>query len=83
MLFTVLPPSLPPSFLPSLSLLLRKVIPVVPISLFTPWVLTFSQEVISLATQYPLVSGFYKLLTVCLSICNKIQYFEVSGVWYN
>ena len=52
-------------------------VPSVSLSLFTPWVLTFSQEVVCLATRYPLVSGFYKLLTLCLSICNKTHFFDV------
>ncbi|XP_019852740.1 PREDICTED: DNA-dependent protein kinase catalytic subunit [Amphimedon queenslandica] len=60
--------------------LAKKVIPSVSLSLFTPWILTFSQEVVSLATRYPLVSGFYKLLTVCLSICNKTHFFDVHDL---
>ena len=29
--------------------------------------------------RLPLVSGFYKLLAVCMKICTKIQYFNVSN----
>ena len=56
----------------------RKLLPSVTPNLFCPWVLTFSREVIAMATQYPLVSGFYKLLACVLRICKRTNYFKVS-----
>ncbi|KAK2178223.1 hypothetical protein NP493_553g02004 [Ridgeia piscesae] len=47
--------------------------------LFTRWVLTFGTEMIEQSTRLPLVSGFYKLLAVCMKICTRTQYFSVSS----
>ncbi|RUS72684.1 hypothetical protein EGW08_019554 [Elysia chlorotica] len=43
---------------------------------FQPWVFTFSHTLISLSTRHPLVSGFYKLLSVTLTVANKLDYFK-------
>ncbi|XP_070581112.1 DNA-dependent protein kinase catalytic subunit-like [Ptychodera flava] len=47
---------------------------------FERWAYTFGHEVIVLSTQLPLVSGFYKLLSVCMKICQKIGYFKAIDV---
>ncbi|KAI0227633.1 DNA-dependent protein kinase catalytic subunit [Lamellibrachia satsuma] len=46
------------------------------VQLFMRWVFTFGKEMITNSTRLPLVSGFYKLLAVCMKICTKIQYFN-------
>ncbi|KAK7506702.1 hypothetical protein BaRGS_00002177 [Batillaria attramentaria] len=44
--------------------------------LFEKWVFTFTHTIIVQSTQFPLVSGFYKLLAVTMKIANKINYFK-------
>ena len=40
--------------------------------------LCISDNLLSLhLTRHPLVSGFYKLLAVCMKICSKVSYFKV------
>lgn len=56
----------------------RKVIPFVAPLQFSPWAFAFVKEIVSMSMQYPLVSGFYKLLSVSLNICSKTNYFKVS-----
>ena len=46
--------------------------------LFEKWLYKFSKEVILLSSKYPLISGFYKLNTLCMRIAIKIGYFNVS-----
>uniref|UniRef100_UPI00398F68DD DNA-dependent protein kinase catalytic subunit isoform X2 n=1 Tax=Pristiophorus japonicus TaxID=55135 RepID=UPI00398F68DD len=43
---------------------------------FEQWVYRFGHELILRSTQFPLVSGFYKLLSVTMKIAKKIKYFE-------
>ena len=50
--------------------------------MFEHWVLTFGREVIVLSSHHPLVSGFYKLLATCLTLCKKIGYFQVNMYVY-
>ncbi|XP_071960307.1 DNA-dependent protein kinase catalytic subunit-like [Antedon mediterranea] len=45
-------------------------------ALFEQWLLKFSQEIIIMSTQKPLISGFYKLLAVCMTCAQRISYFE-------
>jgi DNA-dependent protein kinase catalytic subunit len=47
---------------------------------FEKWVQIFCYEVISESSHKPLVSGFYKLLTVALQLCDRLCYFSVSIV---
>lgn len=37
--------------------------------------LKFSKEIILLSSRFPLISGFYKLNTLCMKIAIKIDYF--------
>ncbi|XP_038665232.1 DNA-dependent protein kinase catalytic subunit isoform X1 [Scyliorhinus canicula] len=46
---------------------------------FEQWVYRFGHELILRSTQFPLVSGFYKLLSVTMKIAQKINYFEGVG----
>jgi DNA-dependent protein kinase catalytic subunit len=46
-------------------------------NLFEKWIYKFSREVIMLSSKYPLISGFYKLIALCMRIANKTKYFHV------
>ncbi|XP_076445486.1 DNA-dependent protein kinase catalytic subunit-like [Babylonia areolata] len=48
--------------------------------LFEKWVFTFTHTIIVQSTQFPLVSGFYKLLAVSMKIASKLKYFQACGV---
>ncbi|XP_062919332.1 DNA-dependent protein kinase catalytic subunit isoform X2 [Mobula hypostoma] len=43
---------------------------------FEHWMYRFGHELILRSTQFPLVSGFYKLLSVVMKIAKKIKYFQ-------
>lgn len=43
---------------------------------FWAWVFPAGRFWIEMSTQYPLVSGFYKMFTVCLDICREITFFH-------
>ncbi|GFO12449.1 DNA-dependent protein kinase catalytic subunit, partial [Plakobranchus ocellatus] len=47
---------------------------------FHIWVFTFTHALITLSTRHPLVSGFYKLMSVTMTVANKLDYFQdVAG----
>jgi hypothetical protein len=46
---------------------------------FKNWIQPFCYQVISESSHKPLVSGFYKLLTLALQLCDQLDYFSVSG----
>jgi DNA-dependent protein kinase catalytic subunit len=48
------------------------------LKLFEKWLFKFSKEIIFLSSKYPFISGFYKLVTLCMRIAIKIGYFKVS-----
>ncbi len=43
---------------------------------FRPWLLLFGRELIELSAAHPLVSGFYKLLSVVFVLSDKFGYFD-------
>lgn len=43
---------------------------------FTRWVFIFGREVIFKSNDHPLVSGFYRLLTIAMRISEKQNYFS-------
>jgi hypothetical protein len=47
---------------------------------FEKWIRPFCYQVTSESSHKPLVSGFYKLLTVALQLCDRLHYFDVSIV---
>ena len=55
----------------------RSLLPEVNATMFEHWVLAFGREVIVASSHHPLVSGFYKLLATCLTLCKEIEYFKV------
>ncbi|MBN3311515.1 PRKDC kinase, partial [Atractosteus spatula] len=46
------------------------------IEFFEQWVYPLGHEIILQSTRFPLVSGFYKLLSVAMKIAKKIKYFK-------
>ena len=50
-------------------------------NLFEKWLFKFSKEVILLSSKNGLISGFYKLNTLCMRIAVKIGYFNVSFIF--
>ncbi|XP_029447109.1 DNA-dependent protein kinase catalytic subunit isoform X2 [Rhinatrema bivittatum] len=46
------------------------------VEFFEQWVYSFGYELILQSTRLPLISGFYKLLSVAMKIANRIKYFE-------
>ncbi|KAM6458275.1 DNA-dependent protein kinase catalytic subunit isoform 2-T2 [Liasis olivaceus] len=45
------------------------------IKYFEPWIYSFGYELIIQATRLPLISGFYKLLSIAMKIAKKTKYF--------
>nr|XP_025866823.1 DNA-dependent protein kinase catalytic subunit isoform X1 [Vulpes vulpes] len=58
----------------------RDILPEKHIEFFEPWVYSFAYELILQSTRLPLISGFYKLLSVAVRNAKKIKYFEGVGV---
>ena len=58
---------------------IRKLLPSLPPSQFKPWILPFGRKIVTMSSKYPYVSGFYKLLAICFTICKKSQYFKVCA----
>uniref|UniRef100_A0A8C4UCZ7 DNA-dependent protein kinase catalytic subunit n=1 Tax=Falco tinnunculus TaxID=100819 RepID=A0A8C4UCZ7_FALTI len=54
----------------------REILPEKRVEYFNPWVYSFGYELIIHSTRLPLISGFYKLLSVTMKIAKKIKYFE-------
>ncbi|KAK5649277.1 hypothetical protein RI129_000306 [Pyrocoelia pectoralis] len=44
--------------------------------IFEVWINQYINQIIYKSLEYPLVSGFYKLLTSCLQVCEKLNYFD-------
>ncbi|XP_016054399.1 PREDICTED: DNA-dependent protein kinase catalytic subunit [Miniopterus natalensis] len=57
----------------------REILPEKHVELFGPWVYPFAYELVFQCTRLPLISGFYKLLSVAVSNAKKIKYFEGVG----
>ncbi|XP_077622037.1 DNA-dependent protein kinase catalytic subunit [Crocuta crocuta] len=54
----------------------REILPEKHVEFFEPWVYSFAFELILQSTRLPLISGFYKLLSVAVRNAKKIKYFE-------
>ncbi|XP_054250756.1 DNA-dependent protein kinase catalytic subunit [Indicator indicator] len=54
----------------------REILPEKHVEYFSPWLYSFGYELIIHSTRLPLISGFYKLLSVTMKIAKKIKYFE-------
>ncbi|XP_030070017.1 DNA-dependent protein kinase catalytic subunit [Microcaecilia unicolor] len=54
----------------------REILPEKHIEFFEIWVYTFGYELILQSTRLPLISGFYKLLSVAMKNAKRTKYFE-------
>lgn len=45
---------------------------------FAQWVYPLCHELVLQSIRFPLVSGFYKLLSLSMVIAKKIRYFQVN-----
>jgi DNA-dependent protein kinase catalytic subunit len=54
----------------------KMILPQIHQELFEKWIYIFAKEVIIKSNQFPLVSGFYKLLGVTLKVSDQLKYFE-------
>ncbi|XP_063114601.1 DNA-dependent protein kinase catalytic subunit isoform X3 [Cavia porcellus] len=54
----------------------REILPEKQVKFFEPWVYTFAYELILQSTRLPLISGFYKLLSISVRNAKKMKYFE-------
>ncbi|XP_054564392.1 DNA-dependent protein kinase catalytic subunit isoform X1 [Eptesicus fuscus] len=57
----------------------REILPEKHVEFFEPWLYSFAYELICQCTRLPLISGFYKLLSIAVSNAKKIKYFEGVG----
>ncbi|NXL64473.1 PRKDC kinase, partial [Chordeiles acutipennis] len=73
-----LQPTKPTDFIAFINLVefCREILPEKHVEYFNPWVYSFGYELITHSTRLPLISGFYKLLSVTMKIAKKIKYFE-------
>ncbi|XP_072167838.1 DNA-dependent protein kinase catalytic subunit-like [Diadema setosum] len=73
-----LQPSTPKDFQVFINLVdfTRDLLPTRQVYLFDHWIYRFGHELIQLSSQLPLVSGFYKLLTVCMNMACKTMFFK-------
>ncbi|XP_045311337.1 DNA-dependent protein kinase catalytic subunit isoform X1 [Leopardus geoffroyi] len=58
----------------------REILPEKHVEFFEPWVYSFAYELILQSTRLPLISGFYKLLSVAVRNAKKIKYFKGVGL---
>jgi DNA-dependent protein kinase catalytic subunit len=58
---------------------MKLFLPSIKPKLFGPWVYLFCKEVLTKSTDYPLISGLYKLLGVSLQVCSTIRFFNGIG----
>ncbi|KAK2522227.1 Prkdc [Columba guinea] len=73
-----LQPTKPTDFIAFINLVefCREILPEKHVEYFNPWVYSFGYKLIIHSTRLPLISGFYKLLSVTMKIAKKIKYFE-------
>ncbi|XP_044937720.1 DNA-dependent protein kinase catalytic subunit isoform X2 [Mustela putorius furo] len=58
----------------------REILPEKHVEFFEPWIHSFAYELILQSTRLPLISGFYKLLSVAMRNAKKIKYFKGVGL---
>ncbi|KAM4028882.1 DNA-dependent protein kinase catalytic subunit [Anomaloglossus baeobatrachus] len=63
-----------------------EIIPNKKLEFFEPWVYVFGYELVLKSTRLPLISGFYRLLSIVMKNAKKVKYFEgintkSSGKW--
>ncbi|KAM4688942.1 DNA-dependent protein kinase catalytic subunit [Discoglossus pictus] len=57
----------------------NEILPHKHVEYFEPWVYVFGYEIILQSTRLPLVSGFYKLLSVAMKNAKHLKYFESAS----
>nr|QOY44576.1 DNA-dependent protein kinase catalytic subunit [Alvinella pompejana] len=57
----------------------QDLLPSVHKELFHKWLFTFGHQLIVHSTMHPYVSGFYKLLSVSMTVASRIDYFQGIG----
>jgi len=57
--------------------LAHDILPQVKVESFLEWVDKLIETLIMQAIRQPLISGFNKLLTLCLNICERAHYYKV------
>lgn len=55
----------------------RKLLLRLPLFQFLPWILPFGYKIVTMSNKFQYISGFYKLLATCFTICKKSNYFNV------
>uniref|UniRef100_A0A8B9RNH4 DNA-dependent protein kinase catalytic subunit n=1 Tax=Astyanax mexicanus TaxID=7994 RepID=A0A8B9RNH4_ASTMX len=63
----------------NLCLIYSKLLPSKNPEYFAQWMYPLCHELILQSIRFPLVSGFYKLLALCMNIAKKIKYFQDEG----
>ncbi|XP_045857456.1 DNA-dependent protein kinase catalytic subunit isoform X2 [Meles meles] len=58
----------------------REILPEKHVEFFEPWIHSFAYELILQSTRLPLISGFYKLLSIAMRNAKKIKYFKGVGL---
>ncbi|XP_075703736.1 DNA-dependent protein kinase catalytic subunit-like, partial [Rhinoderma darwinii] len=53
-----------------------EIIPIKHVEFFEPWVYVFGYELVLKSTRLPLISGFYRLLSIVMRNAKKLKYFE-------
>ncbi|KAM3927958.1 DNA-dependent protein kinase catalytic subunit [Leptodactylus fuscus] len=53
-----------------------EIIPKRHVEFFEPWVYVFGYELVLKSTRLPLISGFYRLLSIVMKNAKKLKYFE-------
>ncbi|KAG9478931.1 hypothetical protein GDO78_012545 [Eleutherodactylus coqui] len=53
-----------------------EILPNKHVEFFEPWVYVFGYELVLKSTRLPLISGFYRLLSIVMKNANKFKYFE-------
>ncbi|XP_027045855.1 DNA-dependent protein kinase catalytic subunit-like [Pocillopora damicornis] len=73
-----LQPKVPKDFMIFISLIefCRCVLPNYCVALFERWINMFCRDIIIMSSRFPVVSGFYKLLEVCMKMCEKLSFFK-------
>ncbi|RMX44452.1 hypothetical protein pdam_00010090 [Pocillopora damicornis] len=76
-----LQPKVPKDFMIFISLIefCRCVLPNYCVALFERWINMFCRDIIIMSSRFPVVSGFYKLLEVCMKMCEKLSFFKARS----
>ncbi|KAK3728490.1 hypothetical protein QZH41_002351 [Actinostola sp. cb2023] len=54
----------------------KAVLPCYRINSFERWIYVFGRDIIVMSSRFPVISGFYKLLQLCMKICKDLKFFK-------